>query len=132
MDGKLAKSCGAMSVVVMKPTTEHNMAGMRCVLWKQFGKLMVIRYYSRTFGFINLYKNKDTERKYGVEVMPVRDNEFQTYEVHISDDMKDNKGNSCQAWIVSTIYFAILMIGGTCEEMELHEWGKWQMRESQT
>lgn len=47
--------------------------------------------------------DKDLIRKYGDEAMSVRLKEFQTYAVHIRDDVNDSHGRSHHALIVPAI-----------------------------
>lgn len=74
--GMLTQSCGAMGVELMKRKNDQGMAGMGCSDRKQFGKPMVINYYSGTPMFTNLYEDTDVERRYNEGVMSVSVKEF--------------------------------------------------------
>lgn len=58
-DRMLARSCRAMKLGLMESTVAHEVAGMACFNSFQFGKRMVIRWYSSTLMDINLYGDRD-------------------------------------------------------------------------
>lgn len=83
----LAQSCDDMAASVMNSTNEHE-AGMRCFSMVQFGKNMLIRYYSGTLLYANLYDAKDFNRRYGEGLISVSLKEFHTYAIHVHSDVK--------------------------------------------
>lgn len=60
----IEQSYGAMGVGVMKSTIEHKKAGMGCFARVEFRKRMVIGCCSRTLVYVDLYGEKDLDRRY--------------------------------------------------------------------
>lgn len=97
----------------------------------QIGKSKMIKYYSSTLMYNNLYVDNEFDGTYGEGVMSVSLEEFQTYTVNISDDLKDSHGRSAYAWIVherfNPLYF--IKILGTEKEIELRPLSNTSTRE---
>lgn len=53
---------------------------------------------------INLHVNEDLDRRYGPGVVLLGMKGYQTYTVHISDDLKDSDGRIHNAWIVHPVF----------------------------
>lgn len=63
----------------------------------QVGKRMVIEYYNDTMIYTHLYRDKDFKIRYRQGERSVTMREFQTYEVHVCDDLEESNGNNCHA-----------------------------------
>lgn len=109
---------GSMGVGVMKYTTGHVMVEIGCFDREQFGKRVMIGYYSGTLMNTNLCTDNHIERRYGEGVMSVSVKYFQTHVMHISDDVKESHGESCHAWILSGKLNALCIVNdlGTWQE----------------
>lgn len=70
----------------------------------------MIGYYSCTMMYSNLYGHKEVERRHYEAVLSLRVGEFQTYDLHISDDMKGSNGKSCYACTLAAGFNAISYI----------------------
>lgn len=70
---------------------------MGCLAMVQFGNEMVIRYYSGTLMYMDLYGDKNSNSSYGKGVTFVIMKEFQMYTVHINNDVQDSTGRSHHA-----------------------------------
>lgn len=70
---------------------------MGCFGWAQFGKRMVIAYYSGALMYANLYGYKNLDKIYGNRLRSVDVKELQRYAVHISNDAKHSGGRSHHA-----------------------------------
>lgn len=66
----------------------------------QFSRLMVIAYYRRILMYTKIYRNKGVEGGTGKREMSVNEEEFQTYAVHIRDEMEDSNWKSYHSWIL--------------------------------
>lgn len=49
--------------------------------------------------FTKLYADKNVEKRYGERLMSVSAKEFNTYAVHVSEDVMDSKEKRCHPWI---------------------------------
>lgn len=78
VNGALGQSYGEMEVGVMKSMNEHKSAGMGCFARLQCGKRKVLRYFSGTLMYTNLYGNKYLDTRYGEGVTSVSVNELQS------------------------------------------------------
>lgn len=66
--------------------------------------------YSSTLMHANLYGDHDLENMYGYGVMSVSMKEFQTYVVHICNDVKDNNWRIHHVWIDLAKYIPLRFI----------------------
>lgn len=135
--GMLALPCGAKDIGIIKPTTEHDMAGMRCFARDQFGKPVMVEYYSGTLMYTSLYRYKDVERRYSEGVMSVSMKGSQICALHISDDVKSGIGEILHTSIVPSRFNPLRYTNlfGTWKETVLYQWYEWckrRMREWRT
>lgn len=83
----------------------HERAGMRLPASLKFERRMVIDHYTGILICVNLYGDKDLDRRFGERVVSVSRNQFQKYYLHISDDMKESNGKRHPAWTVTSFGF---------------------------
>lgn len=67
--------------------------------WGTVWERIMTEYYSSTLVPIGLYEDKVVEKRYGREVISLSVKEFQTYTLHISDDVKRSNEKSCHGWV---------------------------------
>lgn len=83
---------------------------MGCFVRAQLGKRMVLGYYSDSLMYTNLYPDKSLDSRYWSEVMSVSEKDFQTYAVHIRENVKDSNGRIHHTLIVAARFNPLRLI----------------------
>lgn len=100
-DEMLVQSCDREGVEIIKCTTQHNMAEMRCFDGEPFEERLEIEKYSFTLMDTDLYGKLDVARRYGEGLISMSVREFQMTTALSCDDVKDSNRMSYHALIVS-------------------------------